>query len=157
MYFRAAATDSPEAAQLLDEYFGDRVMGFTGGTYRTVRPDPALFTPPTGVFLLVVDDDHEPVGCGGIRRIADSETGAVRYEVKHLYLRESTRGRGWGRDLLAELEGRATEFGADEVLLDTNRSLTAAGGLYRSAGYESVEPYNDNPNATDWYRKVLSP
>ena len=81
----------------------------------------------------------------------------MRYEVKHLYLRESTRGRGWGRDLLAELEGRATEFGADEVLLDTNRSLTAAGGLYRSAGYESVEPYNDNPNATDWYRKVLSP
>lgn len=157
MHFRAAATDSPDAARLLDEYFGDRVMGFTGGTYQTVRPDPAVFTPPAGLFLLVIDDTDEAVGCGGIRRIGDSETGATRYEIKHLYLRESTRGRGWGRDLLAELERQASTFGADEVVLDTNRSLTAAGGLYRSAGYESVAPYNDNPNATDWYRKTLAP
>ncbi|MFD1713001.1 GNAT family N-acetyltransferase [Amnibacterium flavum] len=156
MRFSPAPTDSAEAVELLDEYFGARAAGFVGGEYRTVHPDPAAFTPPAGVFLLVHGDGGELAGCGGIRRIGDTEAGALRYEVKHLYLRETARGRGRGRALLAELERRAAEFGASEVVLDTNRSLTAAGGLYRSSGYESIEPYNDNPNATDWYRKDLA-
>ncbi|HEY8590669.1 MAG TPA: PadR family transcriptional regulator, partial [Naasia sp.] len=61
-----------------------------------------------------------------------------------------------GRLLLAKLERRAAGFGARTVVLDTNASLEAAGGLYRSSGYTAVEPYNDNPNATHWYRKQLS-
>jgi len=40
-------------------------------------------------------------------------------------------------------------------VLDTNDSLEAAAGLYRSSGFESVPAYNDNPNATTWYRKRL--
>jgi hypothetical protein len=42
-------------------------------------------------------------------------------------------------------------------VLDTNESLEAAAGLYRTHGYESIQPYNDNPNATDWFRKPLQP
>ena len=38
-------------------------------------------------------------------------------------------------------------------MLDTNASLEAAGGLYKSAGYVDIEPYNANPNATNWYGK----
>ena len=44
---------------------------------------------------------------------------------------------------------------ADEIVLDTNDSLAAAGGLYRSAGYATIEPYNANPNATTWYGKAV--
>jgi GNAT superfamily N-acetyltransferase len=77
--------------------------------------------------------------------------------VKHLYLTPHARGRGLGSALLAELERRARELGAATLVLDTNRSLLAAGGLYRSAGFVPVPPYNDNPNATDWYAKRLSP
>jgi ribosomal protein S18 acetylase RimI-like enzyme len=65
------------------------------------------------------------------------------------------RGRGWGSLLLAELEARARQFGATEMVLDTNSSLEAAGALYQRSGYEDVPPYNDNPNATNWYRKKL--
>jgi hypothetical protein len=32
-------------------------------------------------------------------------------------------------------------------VLDTNATLEAAQGLYRSSGYLEVAPYNDNPNA----------
>jgi ribosomal protein S18 acetylase RimI-like enzyme len=73
--------------------------------------------------------------------------------VKHLWLAPAGRGRGEGRRLLAELERRAIGFGAGELVLDTNASLEAAGGLYRSSGYVDVEPYNANPNATNWYGK----
>ena len=81
--------------------------------------------------------------------------GAVRFEAKHLWLQPQVRGRGWGGLLLAELEKRARDFGAAELVLDTNASLEAAGRLYQRAGYADVPPYNDNPNATNWYRKVL--
>jgi hypothetical protein len=40
-------------------------------------------------------------------------------------------------------------------VLDTNASLAAAGGLYRSSGYVDIPPYNENPNATNWYLKTL--
>ena len=113
------------------------------------NPDPAQFVPPAGIFM-VVDDDFGPVGCGGVRML-DSR----RAEIKHLYLRDRARGKGWGRELLAELEARAVGLGAREIVLDTNASLEAAQGLYRSTGYEDVEPYNDNPNATNWFAKRL--
>lgn len=149
--FRVTPVTDPDAHALLTEYFAMRAAGFDPavGAYRTVFPDPARFTPPAGVFL-VVDDGSSPVGCGGIRML-----DAHRAEVKHLYLRDVVRGRGWGRLLLAELERRAIELGASEAVLDTNLALEAAGALYRASGYAEIAPYNDNPNATTWYRKVL--
>lgn len=153
-----SVTDAP-ALTLLTQYFSDRASSFPSaqGSYRTTLPSAEQFLPPRGVFLLVGEDDHHGhyVGCGGVRRITDSPAGAVRYEIKHLWLQPQVRGRGWGRVLLEELERRALAFGADEVVLDTNASLEAAGQLYRKAGYEDVAPYNDNPNATNWYRKAL--
>ena len=140
---------------MLAEYFRSRELGFSGGVYRVSTPDPEVFVPPRGAFVLVEDDEGTIVGCGGIRRLEDTDEGP-RFEVKHLWLRPETRGRGWGRALLAELERRARELGSATVVLDTNASLLAAGGLFRSSGFESVPPYNDNPNATHWYAKRMS-
>jgi ribosomal protein S18 acetylase RimI-like enzyme len=156
--WRETQTTDAAAHALLTEYFTSRELGFTGGTYTTTFPDPTQFVPPRGVFLVAEAEDlaGEPadVGCGGIRRI-DADGDAIRYEVKHLWLQPHTRGLGFGRALLVELERRARGFGATELVLDTNASLEAAGGLYRSQGFVNVEPYNDNPNATDWYAKAL--
>src|SRR6478735_5576047 len=148
-----APVDSPDAHELLSEYFAMRVSTFPGHTYTTVFPDASLFEPPAGVFV-VVRDDGEAVGCGGIRRIDDGPLG-VRYEVKHLYLRPLTRGRGWGRLLIEDLESRAIALGAGELVLDTHHTLEAAGRLYAAAGFEAIDPYNDNPNATRWYAKPI--
>ena len=148
--FRAVPVTDDTAHALLAEYFAYREQTFPSAAgYVTTFPVPAQFVEPDGVFLLV-EVDGESVGCGGIRSL-----GNGRFEVKHLWLRPSVQGRGLGRALLAELERRAVLLGATELVLDTNASLEAAGGLYRSSGYDDVEPYNDNPNATNWYRKVL--
>lgn len=159
--FRLSPPDAADAHELLAEYFAIRAETFPAdqGTYRTTFPDPAVFVPPAGAFV-VVEDDDEPsagpraVGCGGIRRLDDGALG-VRYEVKHVYLRPETRGRGWGRMLLAELERLARDFGARELVLDTHHTLEAAGALYAATGFVAIEPYNDNPNATRWYAKNL--
>lgn len=150
------AADDPRAQALLTEYFAMRGEAFPKGqTYRPVFPAASVFTPPAGVFLVLVDDDGADVGCGGIRRIEDGPDG-VRYEVKHLYVDPITRGRGWGRLLLAALEERARAWDAAELVLDTHHTLEAAGGLYARSGFVSIEPYNDNPNATRWYGKSLA-
>ncbi|RKR74500.1 GNAT family N-acetyltransferase [Frondihabitans australicus] len=163
LQFRETPVDDPEAHALLEAYFAERVATFPDPAgYTTRYPDPAAFVPPEGVFLLIdletggAQEQPEPVrgvACGGIRRLPPLADGRVRYEVKHLYVAPGGRGRGLGRILLAELERRAADLGADLIVLDTNDSLRAAGGLYRSSGYRTTEPYNDNPNATTWYAK----
>ena len=152
--FREAAVTEPAAHELLTEYFEYRATGFPAGPYAYLRsfPRPEQFVPPAGDFLVVLLDGAD-AGCGGIRRI-ESESG-VRFETKHLYVRADARGKGLGRALLDELERRARALGATELVLDTNSNLEAARGLYLTSGFRSIEPYNDNPNATDWYGKGL--
>ena len=147
--FREASVDDPDAHALIAEYFAMRAETFPTGDYSPVFPKAENFTPPAGVFLIVVEGG-EDVGCGGIKRVAPD-----RFEIKHLWIRPRAQGRGLGRALLTELEDRARAFGATEVVLDTNASLTVAGSMYRSGGYEEIPPYNENPNATTWFRKSL--
>jgi len=156
--FTAVSVTDAGSITLLTQYFSDRASTFPNpGGYRTTFPTPEQFVPPRGQFLLVSEapGSRTFVGCGGIRRIDDGADGAVRFEAKHLWLQPQVRGRGWGGLLLAELEKRAKAFGATEMVLDTNSSLEAAGQLYQRSGYVDVPPYNDNPNATNWYRKAL--
>jgi len=157
-FVETPVTDAAAHA-LLTAYFAERALSFPAqqGRYRAALPSAHQFVPPAGVFLLLDDTVADGfAGCGGIRRLDEGPPTSVRYEIKHLWLQPSSRGRGWGRALLTELEHRARGFGATEVVLDTNASLTAAAALYVSAGYCEVVPYNDNPNATTWYAKTLA-
>ncbi len=149
------------AQALLGEYFSSRTDSFPTATfapYRTSSPAPEQFEPPAGVFLVLsgIGEAGQPVdiGCGGIRRLSPGP-GAVRFEVKHLWIRPEHRGRGYSRVLMGALEQWAVSLGATELVLDTHHSLTAAGHLYANTGYRRIDPYNDNPNATRWYGKTL--
>jgi ribosomal protein S18 acetylase RimI-like enzyme len=93
----------------------------------------------------------EPVGCGGLKFHDDEPT-----EIKRLWVAESVRGLGLGRRLLAELEAHAAKNGSSVVRLDTNGTLSEAIALYRSAGYEEVPRFNDEPYAHHWFEKTLS-
>jgi GNAT superfamily N-acetyltransferase len=151
---RPVPVDSPDARGLLEEYFALRASIFPGGTYTTVFPSVETFTEPNGVFVVLYDED-EPVGCGGIRRIPDGPGGS-RFELKHLFVCDAGRGRGWGRVILDDLERRAIDAGAAELVLDTHHTLDAAGALYARSGFTTIDAYNDNPNATRWYAKSLT-
>ena len=72
-----------------------------------------------------------------------------------MWVAESARGLGIGRRLLGELESRAAANGARVVRLETNRALTEAMSLYRSAGYREVDAFNDEPYAHHWFEKQL--
>lgn len=154
--FEDAAVTDERAQSLLHEYFADRASSFPAeqGRYTVVMPDPVRFTAPNGIFLLL-NDAHGTFGCGGARRLHTESGEPIRYEIKHLWVQPRARCAGAGRALLAELERRAVGFGAQELVLDTNVSLAAAGNLYRTSGYHEIPPYNDNPNATTWFAKPM--
>jgi ribosomal protein S18 acetylase RimI-like enzyme len=155
VHLRESTVTDPVAHRLLSDYFAYRQATFPGGpdAYHVAFPTADAFTPPDGVFLVVVDDAGEGAGCGAIRKIQPAEDGTQRFEVKHVWLDPSSRGSGWATELLRELERRAWEFGGARLVLDTNDSLDAAARLYSRLNYERVAPYNDNPNATAWYAK----
>jgi ribosomal protein S18 acetylase RimI-like enzyme len=159
MRIRAGDVAQPAEQQLLRDYFTFRASSFPqAGGYTVALPDPAQFDGRRGVFLVVEDDEGVPVGCGGIRMLAPDparDAGAMRAEVKHVWLDPSTRGRGWAVELLAALETSARALGATELVLDTHHTLEAAARLYARSGFVPTDPYNDNPNATRWYRKPL--
>jgi len=157
---RTVPADIPEVDVLLDAYLDEREATFPSaqGAYSRKRTPAAEFTPPNGTFV-VAYDDGSAVGCGGLRRIPDSrdDTGAVdvRFEVKHVFVTPEGRGRGVATAVMDALETGAAELGATAIVLDTNDSLVAAGAMYRSRGYERTAPFNENPNATAWYRKPV--
>jgi DNA-binding MarR family transcriptional regulator/GNAT superfamily N-acetyltransferase len=120
--------------------------------------DPALsnpvydeeLVPPAGVFLLATLN-AEPVGSGTVKLHRGSPA-----EIKRVWVADTVRGLGIGRRMLGELERYAAERGWIAVRLDTNRSLTEAIAMYRSAGYREIEPYNNEHYAHHWFEKHLT-
>jgi ribosomal protein S18 acetylase RimI-like enzyme len=114
-----------------------------------IAAKPHELRPPAGL-LLVAYLHSEPVGCGAVKHHADAPS-----EIKRMWVAETARGLGIGRRLLAELEASAARSGATRARLETNRRLTEAIGLYRSAGYIEVAAFNDEPFADHWFEKRL--
>jgi GNAT superfamily N-acetyltransferase len=152
---RTVPADAPEVDALLDAYLDEREATFPSaqGSYSRKRTPAAEFTGDNGVFV-VAYRDGTAVGCGGLRRIPD-DGDDVRFEVKHVFVFPAGRGQGVATAVMDALERAALELGASAVVLDTNDSLVAAGAMYRGRGYQRVEPFNENPNATAWYRKAV--
>lgn len=140
--------DHPDAAALLDAYLAEiarRLGGFDPA--RSVSADPAEMEPPHGAFLVLYEGDRA-VACGGVKALAPGVA-----EIKRMFVAPEARGRGHGRRLLAALEDEARALGHRRIVLDTAAPLAEAEALYRSAGYERIAPYNDNPYATAWFEK----
>ena len=138
-------------------YFDELARRFDNGfdPDRSRRVDPAELVPPAGL-LLVATQHGDPVGCVSLRRQGGERGGEVA-EVKRMWVSPAVRGLGLGRRLLADLESRAAGAGIGVLRLDTNRVLTEAIALYRSAGYREIPAYNDEPYAHHWFEKHLAP
>jgi GNAT superfamily N-acetyltransferase len=142
---------APEARAALSAYLEEVALRIGGAPtyYATLADEVDGFVAPGGVFLLVSVGD-EVVGCGGVRTIRPSVG-----ELNRMWIRPDDRGTGLGNRLLSALIDRSRALGHETLRLDTNAALTQALSMYRKHGFEPVERFNDNPDATDYLMKTL--
>ena len=96
------------------------------------------FYPPDG-RLLLADSDNQVVGIACLRKIKNDIC-----EVKRMYVREAFRGTGIGRMLLDKLIEAAQDSGYPRVRLDSARFMYEAHSLYRSFGFQEIDPYPES-------------
>lgn len=144
---RATLDDLPQLSVLLERYYDE---------WHVLQRDPPESLPmylasaePCG--FLVAERDHELAACVLLRRL--SGLGSA-LECKRLYVLPEYRGQGLASRLMDSIE-EITARCADWLYLDTGGEFAAAQALYRARGYETCERYNDNPQATFFYRKRL--
>jgi GNAT superfamily N-acetyltransferase len=100
------------------------------------RLDPDEVGPGRGAFLLALDRDGTPLGCGAIRRVDET-----RAEVKRMYTVPAARGRGVGALIIGGLEAAARRLGVSELVLETGIRQPEAIRLYEKVGFVRTPPY----------------
>ena len=144
---RATASDQASARAIVDEY-NDAVGVVVRDDAATLR---AYLDGPGALWLAQFGD--EIVGCVVMRPLTSAHPPAC--EVKRLYVRPAQRGSGIAAALMDALERFAFRQGYRAVYLDTFDDLADAVRFYERRGYERVDRYNDNPQATIFMRRDL--
>ena len=139
---RREPPDGPAARALWEEY-----MALTrtrlGDAF---EPTEEIFATPDDLDVwLVLYEDGEPIGCGGLR--GD--------EIKRMFVTARARGRGHGRRLLAELEAIAVQAGHRRIRLLTTESLVEARALYDATGYVEASRFRIEGRTDYWLEKRL--
>ena len=113
---------------------------------------PGDYAEPHGCLLLALVEG-EIAGCCAMRPL-DTVDYPNACEMKRLYVRQSFRHAGLGRQLAEAVLDAARVAGYHSVLLDTLSDMEAARALYRDLGFRDIPPYYHNPIAGAHYLKA---
>jgi putative acetyltransferase len=112
---------------------------------------PGDYAPPDG-RLLLAQYEGQPAGCVALRKLG--EEGIC--EMKRLYLRPQSRGKGLGRILTARIIAEARSIGYRRMRLDTVEPVMKdAVAMYRRIGFREIAPYCKNPMAGALYMELV--
>lgn len=99
-----------------------------------------MYSTPHGGLVLAYDEDRV-IGIAGIRCF-EGETG----ELKRMFVSEAYRHAGVGKKILEQSIALAKALKYKRVRLDTHDSMQAAIKIYKSFGFEEIDPYRYNPH-----------
>lgn len=100
-------------------------------TYDQYNKVPDLST------AIVIYADGKPVACGCYKKYDDKTV-----EIKRMYVDKNFRGKGISKLILSELEKWAVENKFEYAILETSIHFTVAQSLYKNAGYNVIENYD---------------
>jgi ribosomal protein S18 acetylase RimI-like enzyme len=106
---------------------------------------------PTGLLVAAIAE-RDPVGCGGVRLLADGIA-----ELTRIHVAPSLRRRGLGARIVAHLEREASDHGRSCIRLDVRSDLLEARAMYARLGYREVPRFNEHPYVEHWFEKRLAP
>ena len=106
---------------------------------RELETLPGEYAPPDGCILVALFAS-ELAGCVALRKLANN-----RCEMKRLYVRATFRGKKVGFALASGTVKEARKRGYSHMRLDTLPVMDKAIAIYRSLGFEDIEPYTRDP------------
>lgn len=113
---------------------------------------PAPYVAPRGT-LWVAWDDGEALGCVALLELAPDTA-----ELKRMYVRPESRGRGVARRLVEHAIAAATARGYSRLRLGTLPHMSAAQQLYTRLGFQRVPAYRPVEFGETWfYERLLGP
>jgi len=105
--------------------------------------------PASYKHVLIAKHHHDIIGAVGLRE-QDSDT----CEMKRLYVKPSSQGKGAGKKLCTSLINYAQQSGYKRMLLDSIERLEIAIALYRRLGFQECAPYALNPEEGAIYMQL---
>jgi GNAT superfamily N-acetyltransferase len=144
---RATPHQAAVAFALIEEYYEA-----IGVQVRDDRPALEHYLAAADSPIWIVTVDSAPAGCVMLRPLPQIPQAA---EVKRLYVRPAFRGLRLAYALMQALEEHARAARIQWLYLDTKDDLAAAIHFYLGTGYRPCPRYNDNPQATRFFRKQL--
>ena len=93
--------------------------------------------PATGMHLFVAEVAGTPVGHLWLAEQAPGGLAETAY-IYDVEVRETQRGRGYGRAIMDAAERQAASFGATSLALNVFGTNRVARGLYESMGYQTM-------------------
>lgn len=87
-------------------------------------------------YVVVLYEERTPVACGAIKEYAP---GIM--EIKRMYVRKNSRGRGYASKILKELEKWTAELACNRCILETGINQPEAIALYRKNSYTIISNY----------------
>lgn len=91
-----------------------------------------------GTFLVLLEGS-EVIGCGGLRRLNESDGELVR-----LWLKKDKRKLGLGKRIFDQLIKTAQELGYSNVYLDTSNRCVDAINLFKRNGFKECGKYKES-------------
>ena len=135
----AAESDAEVILEMMRDYYA-----FDGHAFDRARAREALLAflrePSYGQTWLIFDG-QTPVGYIVLALGYSLEYLGRDAFIDEFYLRESHRGRGWGKQALAFVEDEALSLGVRSIHLEVVRRNTGAKEVYRRSGYSDHDHY----------------
>lgn len=86
--------------------------------------------------------NNEPVACGAYRSLTSDTV-----EIKRIYVSPAYRKHGYASQVLAALEGSASENGFKNAVLETGKNQPEAISFYGKHGYKEIEKFGKYVNS----------
>ena len=111
--------------------------------------------PSKRVYFIALGEQDDVIGGVGIDEFDGIEDCA---ELQKLYLDDSAKGKGWGKELMKLAINWAVSSGYKNIYLETHTNLSVALKLYEKMGFRQIEkPCSTTHNTMNrFYLKMLS-
>lgn len=130
--------DNPKIARVIRDVLGALNVPKTGTALADDNLDALYeyYRMPGAAYYVVCRGDYL-LGGGGIAPLAGGAPGVC--ELQKMYIAETLRGRGIGRQLLQKCLQQAGALGYSTCYLETMPYMKAAQSLYRQTGFDYLE------------------